>query len=44
MLLELTADAPEAIRPEIVAMKRETAHAELQRWLGGDHTSNNTYR
>jgi catechol 2,3-dioxygenase-like lactoylglutathione lyase family enzyme len=44
MLLELTADAPEALRPEIVTMKRETAHAELERWLAGDHTSNNTYR
>jgi glyoxylase I family protein len=44
MLLELTADAPEAITADKVAFKRKTAHAELKRWLGGDHTSNNTYR
>jgi glyoxylase I family protein len=44
MLLELTADAPEAITREKVEFKRATAHAELKRWLGGDHTSNNTYR
>jgi glyoxylase I family protein len=44
MLLELTADVPAATRPDIVRQKRETAHAELARWLAGDHTSNNTYR
>lgn len=44
MLLELTADAPEAVTSEKVEFKRRTAHAELSRWLGGDHTSNNTYR
>lgn len=44
MLVELTADAPEAIKPEVVQLKRDTAHSELKRWLAGDHTSNNTYR
>jgi catechol 2,3-dioxygenase-like lactoylglutathione lyase family enzyme len=44
MLIELTADAPGATRPEAVTMKRETAHRELARWLAGDHTSNNDYR
>lgn len=44
MLVELTADAPESITSEKVTMKRETARAELARWLAGDHTSNNTYR
>ncbi|MFO0587299.1 MAG: VOC family protein [Polyangiaceae bacterium] len=44
MLVELTADAPEATAKEVVQMKRDTARSELQRWLAGDHTSNNTYR
>lgn len=44
MLVELTADAPEAIADDKVKMKKDTAHAELKRWLAGDHTSNNTYR
>lgn len=44
MLVELTADAPEAITADKVAMKRATARADLARWLAGDHTSNNTYR
>lgn len=44
MLLELTADAPEAVEPAQATMKQGTAHAELKRWLAGDHTSNNTYR
>lgn len=44
MLIELTADAPEALRPEVVRMKRETARSELARWLAGDYASNNTYR
>lgn len=44
MIVELTADAPEAITDAVVAAKRRDAHADLERWLGGDHTSNNTYR
>jgi catechol 2,3-dioxygenase-like lactoylglutathione lyase family enzyme len=44
MTLELTCDAPEAVREDIVRARREKAHSELARWLGGDHTSNNTYR
>jgi catechol 2,3-dioxygenase-like lactoylglutathione lyase family enzyme len=37
--LEFTVDAPEA--DEIAAMRRADAHAELARWLGGDHRTNN---
>lgn len=44
MLIELTADAPEAVAPDVVAQKRAEARRELERWLGGDHASNNTYR
>jgi catechol 2,3-dioxygenase-like lactoylglutathione lyase family enzyme len=44
MIVELTSDAPEAVKPEVVAMKKETARKELARWLAGDHTSNNDYR
>lgn len=44
MIVELTADAPEATTDEVVKMKRETAKSELARWLAGDHSSNNTYR
>jgi len=42
MIIELTVDAPVA---EAGAEERQRmAHAELKRWLGGDHTSNNTFR
>jgi catechol 2,3-dioxygenase-like lactoylglutathione lyase family enzyme len=44
MIVELTYDAPEAVAEDVVRKKREDAHRELARWLGGDHTSNNTYR
>ena len=44
MIVELTADAPSAVASEVVAAKQATAHQELERWLAGDHTSNNTYR
>ncbi len=44
MLLELTADASEALASDKVQAKRDEAHRELERWLGGDHRSNNTYR
>lgn len=42
MTVEFTLDHPKA--DEIAKVRRATAHAELKRWLGGDHTSNNTYR
>jgi catechol 2,3-dioxygenase-like lactoylglutathione lyase family enzyme len=42
MLLEFTVDHPEV--EKINATRRATAHADLKRWLAGDHTSNNTYR
>lgn len=42
MLLEFTVDAPNA--PELNKLKRQTAHADLKRWLGGDHTPNNDVR
>lgn len=44
MIVELTADAPHAVTDEVVSKKRAEAHRELDRWLAGDHTSNNTYR
>jgi catechol 2,3-dioxygenase-like lactoylglutathione lyase family enzyme len=42
MVLEFTADHPKA--EQINATRRMNAHAELKKWLGGDHASNNTYR
>jgi catechol-2,3-dioxygenase len=42
MILEFTLDHPRA--DEIARTRRATAHAELRRWMAGDHTSNNTYR
>ncbi|WP_114950933.1 VOC family protein [Sphingosinicella terrae] len=42
MIVEFTMDAPEADR--INAKRREDAHAELRRWLGGDHSINNMFR
>ncbi len=42
MILEFTVDAPEA--EEINAKRREDAHAELKRWLAGDHRNNNIFR
>jgi catechol-2,3-dioxygenase len=42
MIVEFTVDHPDV--EKINATRRETAHADLKRWLGGDHTSNNTYR
>lgn len=44
MIVELTADAPEATTEAVVKMKQDTARRELARWLAGDHTSNNNYR
>lgn len=42
MIVEFTVDHPEVER--INATRLKTAHADLKRWLGGDHTSNNTFR
>jgi glyoxylase I family protein len=42
MIVEFTLDAPNA--QEINEHRRENAHADLKKWLGGDHTSNNVYR
>jgi catechol 2,3-dioxygenase-like lactoylglutathione lyase family enzyme len=42
MLVEFTVDHPDAAA--IQSDRRADAHTELQRWLAGDHTSNNTYR
>lgn len=42
MIVEFTLDAPNA--DELNAQRRETAHIDLKRWLGGDHTSNNLTR
>jgi catechol 2,3-dioxygenase-like lactoylglutathione lyase family enzyme len=42
MIVEFTCDAPEA---ETINAKRLTdAHAELKRWLAGDHRNNNMFR
>ena len=42
MIVELTLDHPEA--DSIHALRRRMAVADLERWLAGDHRSNNTYR
>ena len=42
MILELTVDAPTAA--DGAAERQKNARAELTRWLGGDHRSNNTFR
>ena len=42
LILEFTRDAPQAA--QIARTRRANAHADLERWLAGDHTSNNTYR
>jgi catechol 2,3-dioxygenase-like lactoylglutathione lyase family enzyme len=42
MLLEFTVDVPNV--GEIGATRQATATEDLKRWLGGDHSSNNTYR
>jgi len=44
MIVELTCDAPEALRPEVVQARRETARRTLAEWLAGNHASTNTYR
>ena len=40
--VEFAVDAPEA--EEIAAIRRASAHADLARWLGGDHGTNNDHR
>jgi glyoxylase I family protein len=42
MLLEFTIDAPNA--DQIAKDRKADAHATRNRWLKGDHTSNNMYR
>jgi glyoxylase I family protein len=42
LILEFTRDSPRV--EQINAERLATAHADLRRWIGGDHTSNNTYR
>lgn len=42
MIVEFAYDAPEAAA--IADKQRETAHAELKRWLAGDHSNNNVFR
>ena len=42
LILEFTVDPPDAA--DIDAMRRADAHAELARWLAGDHRVNNDLR
>lgn len=42
LILEFTLDHPQVA--QIARTRRANAHAELARWMAGDHTSNNTYR
>jgi glyoxylase I family protein len=42
MILEFTLDRPDA--EKINAVRLKDAHAELKRWLAGDHRSNNMFR
>lgn len=42
LILEFTLDSPRA--REINRDRRASAHADLERWMAGDHTSNNIYR
>jgi glyoxylase I family protein len=42
LILEFTLDSPKA--EQINRDRRASAHADLRRWIAGDHTSNNTYR
>jgi len=44
MIVELTCDAPEALRADVVQARRDTARKTLAEWLAGNHTSTNTYR
>lgn len=42
MIVEFTVDHPDA--EQISATRRADAHAELKRWLAGDHRNNNMFR
>jgi len=42
LILEFTLDSPKV--EQINRDRRASAHADLARWIAGDHTSNNTYR
>jgi hypothetical protein len=42
MIVEFTVDRADV--EQIAAARKKDAHAELKRWLAGDHHSNNTYR
>jgi glyoxylase I family protein len=42
LLIEFTLDAPNS--DAISETRLASAHADLTRWLGGDHSSNNDYR
>ncbi len=42
LMLEFVVDHPDT--EKIDAERRRTAHADLARWLSGDHTSNNDWR
>lgn len=42
LILEFAVDHPDV--EKIDAEKRTTAHADLARWLAGDHASNNSWR
>jgi len=42
LILEFTLDHPDVAK--INSLRRASAHADLRRWVAGDHTSNNTFR
>ncbi len=42
LILEFTRDHPRV--EQINETRRASAHADLRRWMAGDHTSNNVYR
>jgi hypothetical protein len=42
LLLEFTVDHPDV--EKIDAIRRDSAHHDLARWLSGDHSSNNDWR
>ncbi len=42
MIVEFTVDHPDV--EKINATRKASAHADLKRWLGGDHKSNNMFR
>ena len=42
LIVEFTVDPPDAAK--IDALRRADAHAELSRWMAGDHRTNNQLR